>query len=508
MKDLRRSWHCRRMFFRYLRQRDKEKQRTVTTMNNNQQIDSNDTTEKKGLSLFTKIMLLIGLALLIAIIVSICVGQSALNSKPVDWEKSDAAFICLKTFGGLLISWIIIFPIIQFIRGYMAGQKEIEKEQEKQAFIDNLNRQEQIRLNEEKEKQKQYLIQNYDKIIRLADKHSESVFNYLENVQSKAPVFMGIVDKIGDAPSPNLLISKYWDSASLLLKKIFEYDGFYERNYNEMLSHTEMEAINGVVEAQNLTDYFIKGLKKRIIDNADWNDNHTLPCVIYLIIRNNTIQYYHDMYVREIGWENTEQLCLNETKEYIMETDGILMFYVFYKLHETDIKLPFASTSYKIRNEIQQQFETQAQNELENSLFGKQKEPTDDDLPEEFRLENLPMKPIEKVDVMTGEEFEHYMEKYFIKKGYKVTRTPLSGDYGIDLIIEHEFGKIGVQLKCYFDKVPLKAVQEVVAGLNHYGLSSGMVITNSYFQPSAKRLANDNKITLWDRDILIEKLEA
>ncbi|MDE6275518.1 MAG: restriction endonuclease [Clostridia bacterium] len=106
---------------------------------------------------------------------------------------------------------------------------------------------------------------------------------------------------------------------------------------------------------------------------------------------------------------------------------------------------------------------------------------------------------------MSGEEFEKFMEQYFISKGYNVIRTPLSGDYGIDLIIEHEFGKIGIQLKRYNDKVSLSAVQEVVAGLNHYGLNSGMVITNNYFQPSAIRLAKDNNITLWDRDVLLEK---
>lgn len=46
MKDLRRSWHCRRMFFRYLRQRDKEKeaekelyQQSVSAYDNNSNQD-------------------------------------------------------------------------------------------------------------------------------------------------------------------------------------------------------------------------------------------------------------------------------------------------------------------------------------------------------------------------------------------------------------------------------------------------------------------------------------
>lgn len=36
MKDLRRSWHCRRIFFRYLRQRDKEKETEKQLYNQNQ----------------------------------------------------------------------------------------------------------------------------------------------------------------------------------------------------------------------------------------------------------------------------------------------------------------------------------------------------------------------------------------------------------------------------------------------------------------------------------------
>lgn len=63
-----------------------------------------------------------------------------------------------------------------------------------------------------------------------------------------------------------------------------------------------------------------------------------------------------------------------------------------------------------------------------------------------------------------------------------------------------------MQAKRYSEKVSLSAVQEVIGGLRHYGLSSGMVVTNSTFQASAIQLAKDNNITLWNRDKLIEKL--
>lgn len=43
MKDFRRSWHCRRLFFRYLRQKDKEKQATKELYSQNVALNSEDT---------------------------------------------------------------------------------------------------------------------------------------------------------------------------------------------------------------------------------------------------------------------------------------------------------------------------------------------------------------------------------------------------------------------------------------------------------------------------------
>lgn len=355
-------------------------------------------------------------------------------------------------------------------------------------------------LNESKQ---QYLKDNKDKIDNLTKKYCHFVYNFIENITEVShDVFANIDTKFPDTPNDtNILISPYWQSASLLLKTKFKYDGFGFYNYDTVIKNGYTEA----EELQNLAKFFVDGLKKRIIEQNEWVDVYTLPIVLYFIIRNNVIKYHHDLYVEEVGYENIEYFCGYQTTTQIEDNK---VYFAYYYIYQTDINLPFVETYNELCFKIETEQKKQKQEGLENILFGKGKELTDDDLPEELRLENLPMKPIEKVDVMTGEEFERYMEKYFIKKGYKVIRTPLSGDYGIDLIIEHEFGKIGVQLKCYFDKVPLKAVQEVVAGLRHYGLGSGMVITNSYFQPSAIRLANDNSITLWDRDTLIEKLEV
>ena len=114
-------------------------------------------------------------------------------------------------------------------------------------------------------------------------------------------------------------------------------------------------------------------------------------------------------------------------------------------------------------------------------------------------------KSLDFIDKMTGEEFEKFIGDYFRKIGYNTLVTPLSGDFGVDIIVENELVKIGIQAKRYSDRVTNAAVQEIVAGIKHYNLDKGMVITNNYFTKAAKELAKDNNIVLWDRDVIKEK---
>ena len=113
---------------------------------------------------------------------------------------------------------------------------------------------------------------------------------------------------------------------------------------------------------------------------------------------------------------------------------------------------------------------------------------------------------ISDVDLMTGREFEEFVCELFKRMGYTTIVTKASGDQGIDVIAEKNGIKIGVQAKCYSNTVSNKAIQEVSAGLRHYNLTKGIVITNNYFTTSASELAYSNNIILWDRNVLKEKL--
>lgn len=114
---------------------------------------------------------------------------------------------------------------------------------------------------------------------------------------------------------------------------------------------------------------------------------------------------------------------------------------------------------------------------------------------------------IEDIDYMEGYKFEEFICELFRMQGYAANLTTKSNDQGIDIIIEWDKKRIGVQAKRYSGKVGNSAIQEVVAGLSFYGLDKGMVITNSIFTKSARELADANKILLWDRSRLIEKIK-
>lgn len=114
---------------------------------------------------------------------------------------------------------------------------------------------------------------------------------------------------------------------------------------------------------------------------------------------------------------------------------------------------------------------------------------------------------ITDIDLMSGSEFEVFCGALFEKLGYSIEMTPASGDQGIDLIACKEHQTLGIQAKRYSKKVTNTAIQEVAAGIKHYRLQKGLVITNSYFTDSAIELATSNDIILWDRYILEMKLK-
>lgn len=100
--------------------------------------------------------------------------------------------------------------------------------------------------------------------------------------------------------------------------------------------------------------------------------------------------------------------------------------------------------------------------------------------------------------VKNGLDYELYVEKYLQNLGYDVTRTPRTGDQGVDLIAEKNDDRKAIQCKYYSKPVGNKAIQEVIAGASFYQCTSAAVISNSSFTKSARQLAKNSDIELFN----------
>ena len=108
-------------------------------------------------------------------------------------------------------------------------------------------------------------------------------------------------------------------------------------------------------------------------------------------------------------------------------------------------------------------------------------------------------------DGLSGVEFETLVGRMLRERGFDVSGTPATGDQGADLIAKKNGKTIIIQAKCYQGTVGNKAVQEVISALAYYGGDEGWVVTNSFFTPSAKALAQKSNVKLIDGHHLKEQ---
>ncbi|MDW5611063.1 restriction endonuclease [Mycolicibacterium sp. D5.8-2] len=90
---------------------------------------------------------------------------------------------------------------------------------------------------------------------------------------------------------------------------------------------------------------------------------------------------------------------------------------------------------------------------------------------------------------MSGTEFEDHIARIARSCGVPVIMTPLTGDWGVDLIVGHRPHRLAVQCKRQSRPVGAGAVQEVVAGAPMQDCTQTMVVTNHEFTPAARKLA-------------------
>lgn len=123
-----------------------------------------------------------------------------------------------------------------------------------------------------------------------------------------------------------------------------------------------------------------------------------------------------------------------------------------------------------------------------------------------YQLHRLSKSGIAEIDQMSGHRFEEYLGTLFRRLGYDVELTRRHGDYGADLVVTKGKTRTAVQAKRWSKRVGVKAVQEAVASKGMYGCDQALVVANREFTQQAQRLARANKVELWGRAVLVEKL--
>lgn len=93
-------------------------------------------------------------------------------------------------------------------------------------------------------------------------------------------------------------------------------------------------------------------------------------------------------------------------------------------------------------------------------------------------------------EAMSGTQFEDYVAGVARSCGVPVIMTPVTGDWGVDLIVGHRPNRLAIQCKRLSRPVGPGAVQEVVAGAPMQDCATTMVVSNQPFTPAARRLAD------------------
>lgn len=116
---------------------------------------------------------------------------------------------------------------------------------------------------------------------------------------------------------------------------------------------------------------------------------------------------------------------------------------------------------------------------------------------------------IEKIDVLTGRDFEQVVELIFKYCGYKTTLTKASSDFGADVIVTKHGLTWVVQTKLYYNhQVGNSSVQQASSAIKYYHANFACVVTNWKFSSQAKTLAKAEGVLLIDRANLVEFLDC
>jgi len=121
-----------------------------------------------------------------------------------------------------------------------------------------------------------------------------------------------------------------------------------------------------------------------------------------------------------------------------------------------------------------------------------------------LKRQNLTDQLLQKVDQMSGTEFEELLAQLYQGIGWVVELTGKSNDGGCDLVIftKDRSRSVAIQAKRYKKKIGYDAVQQIYTARDIYKTKEAWVVTNSYFTAPAQSRAKQLGVTLYDRNYL------
>ncbi|MGN0005667.1 MAG: restriction endonuclease [Candidatus Gastranaerophilaceae bacterium] len=225
--------------------------------------------------------------------------------------------------------------------------------------------------------------------------------------------------------------------------------------------------------------------------------------IVYKLFMNYLTDFYSIQWEKDYGYvfesakmsiDDFVKKCFIDKIVYYEDHNALTCLSYYYIYHSKENIKTYEKACKNIKA-IYNEFLHEKEKE---SFFNTQQDVTDD---------NKIMYTLKDIDNMSGVEFENFICELFTRLGYRASTTKASGDQGIDIIVEKNSKVTGVQTKCYSQTVGNSAVQEAVAGKAFYNCDKVMVITNNYFTKSAIELAQKNNVILWNRDVLISRIE-
>lgn len=104
---------------------------------------------------------------------------------------------------------------------------------------------------------------------------------------------------------------------------------------------------------------------------------------------------------------------------------------------------------------------------------------------------------------ITPQAFERVVASILKRGGYDVTLTPVTGDFGVDVVAVKQGVKTIVEVKQHSAPVGPAVVRGILGAMHRYQADLSMVVSLSGYTPAAQETARGAPVSLWGPEELL-----